>query len=341
MIKKDIVSEDIKFSENEIRPDVLKHGILKAMRADIKRLNSKKKEFVFVACPGCGSKKYSKKFQKYGMNFVDCDVCETFFTNPRPTPEILSWFYKDSVNYNYWDKYIFPASEQARRIKIVIPRVDKILSLCKKFGVETNSILEVGAGHGTFCQEMMSRKVFKEVVAIEPVISQAKTCESKGIKTINSTIEKIKFNRKNLFDVVVNFEVMEHLFSPRKFISNCNKFLKKGGLFIFTVPNGKGFDINTLGKLSDSIDHEHLNYFNPKSIELLLDKCGFEVIDISTPGKLDAELVRKRILLGEFKANVFLKQVLVDNWGQVGVDFQKFISEHILSSHMMVVAKKK
>ncbi|MCX6762602.1 MAG: class I SAM-dependent methyltransferase [Candidatus Moranbacteria bacterium] len=275
------------------------------------------------------------------MSFVECEVCETFFTNPRPTPEILSWFYKDSVNYNYWDKYIFPSSERARRKKIVAPRVDKIINLCKKFGVKTGSILEVGAGHGTFCQEMMSRKIFEEVIAVEPVASQAKTCESKGIRTINSTIEKIKFNKKDLFDVVVNFEVMEHLFSPKGFISNCQKFFKKGGLFIFTLPNGKGFDISTLGKLSDSVDHEHLNYFNPKSIELLLNKCGFKVVDISTPGKLDAELVRKRMLSGEFKADIFLEQILIDNWEQAGDDFQKFISNHRLSSHMMVVAKKK
>lgn len=328
-------------SESEIRPDNLRGGMLQAIEADIKRMNSRRKDFVTIGCPACGSKKYHKKYSKYSMNFVECEVCETFFTNPRPTPEILSWFYKDSVNYNYWDKYIFPSSEQARRKKIVAPRVDKIINLCKKFKIRTDSILEVGAGHGTFCQEMISRKVFKKVTAIEPVTSQAKTCESKGIKTINSTIEKIKFNKKNLFDVVVNFEVMEHLFSPRKFIVNCEKFLKKGGLFIFTLPNGKGFDISTLGKLSDSVDHEHLNYFNSRSMSLLLERCGFEVMEIATPGKLDAELVRKRILSGEFNADVFLKQILIDNWEQAGTNFQKFISEHKLSSHMMVVAKKK
>jgi 2-polyprenyl-3-methyl-5-hydroxy-6-metoxy-1,4-benzoquinol methylase len=341
MIKKEIVSENIKFSENEIRPDILRSGMLKAMMADIKRLNSKKGEFVSAACPACGSKKYSKKFQKYGMNFVECALCETFFTNPRPTSEILSWFYKDSENYNYWNKYIFPSSERIRRKKIVVPRVDKILNLCRKLKVKTGSILEVGAGHGTFCHEMMSRKAFKEIIAIEPVSSQAKTCESRGARTIGSTIEKIKFSKKKIFDVVVNFEVMEHLFSPRKFILDCRNFLKKGGLFVFTLPNGKGFDISILGKISDSIDHEHLNYFNPKSIKILLNKCGFDVVDVSTPGKLDAELVRKRILSGELNVDVFLKQILIDNWEQTGTDFQKFISEHNLSSHMMVVAKKK
>lgn len=330
------------FSENEIRPDDLRNGQDKAVIADIKRINSKKKRFIKVDCPACGSIKYHKKFLKRSMTFVECEVCKTFFINPRPTPEILSWFYRNSVNYDYWNKYIFPKSEEVRRKKIVAPRVDKILSFCKKFKLKTNSILEVGAGHGTFCQEMMSRKIFERVVAIEPVKTQAKTCRAKGVETIDSTIEEVEFDKGDLFDVVVNFEVMEHLFSPREFVLNCKKLLKKGGLFIFTVPNGKGFDIVTLGKLSGSVDHEHLNYFNPESIGLLIRKCGFEVMEITTPGKLDAELVRKKVLSGKFKVegHPFLEQVLIDKWEENGMEFQKFISDHKLSSHMMVVARK-
>ena len=59
--------------------------------------------------------------------------------------------------------------------------------------------------------------------------------------------------------------------------------LLKNGLLIITCPNIKGFDITVLGALSDIIDHEHLNYFNPQSISCLLKDCGFEVLEILTP----------------------------------------------------------
>lgn len=337
-----IASENIKLSENEIRPDNLHAGTVKAIKADIKRLINKKENFVLIDCPACGSNIYHKKFAKYGMQFVECFNCETFFTNPRPTPKILNWFYKNSVNYNYWDKYVFPASEKIRREKIIIPRVNLILDICRKFNIKADSLLEVGAGHGTFCQEVLSRKIFKKVVAIEPVISQAKTCVEKGIKTINMPVENVKFKRNELFNVIVNFEVMEHLFSPKEFITKCRKFLKKNGLLIFTLPNGKGFDINLLGKISDSIDHEHLNYFNPRSIELLLNRCGMQLVQILTPGKLDAELVRKKILSKEFSIpeNSFLNDVLIVNWDRYGNSFQTFIANYGLSSHMLIIAKK-
>jgi 2-polyprenyl-3-methyl-5-hydroxy-6-metoxy-1,4-benzoquinol methylase len=333
--------EPCSMSVNEIRPDTLQAGMIKAIRVDVERLKSRKREFVLVSCPACGSKRNTLKFSKYGMKFVECLRCATIFTNPRPTAEVLAWFYRDSANYDYWNKHVFPAADTARRLKMVVPRVDMVLGLCTKYGVNTEAILEVGAAHGSFCHEMLSRNVFKKVVAVEPVVSLADTCRSKSIVTINQPIETVKFKKSPLFDVVVSFEVIEHLFSPRTFVLGCKKALKPGGLFVFTVPNGQGFDVSTLGALSDTVDHEHLNYFNPESIQILLKKCALEVVDVATPGRLDAELVRRKIVSGEFKASnqPFIRRLLVDEWERTGVDFQRFIAEHRLSSHMMVISR--
>jgi hypothetical protein len=35
--------------------------------------------------------------------------------------------------------------------------VDRLLVLCRKYEVETNAILEIGAGFGTFCAEVKKR----------------------------------------------------------------------------------------------------------------------------------------------------------------------------------------
>jgi hypothetical protein len=97
-----------------------------------------------------------------------------------------------------------------------------------------------------------------------------------------------------------------------------------------------------LGTRSDSVDHEHLNYFSPPSLRQLLAACNFEVVEIDTPGRLDAQLVRKKALAGEIdlQADAFLRRVLVDEWDRLGGAFQAFLSEHGLSSHMWVVARR-
>jgi len=331
------------FSESDIRADDLRKGQFTAMTIDIGRLLQHADKFVEVNCPACQKNDADLKFQKYAMKFVECKNCRTLYTNPRPTVNILENFYKDSQNYSFWNKHIFPASEKARREKIFVPRVDKTIELCKKYKVKNDTLLEIGAAFGTFCVEIKARNYFKRIVAVEPTPNLAKTCREKGLEVIEDVVENIAFSKEEVFNVIVNFEVIEHIFSPVDFIENVKRILKKGGLLITTCPNGQGFDFKTLKEKCNSIDHEHLNYFNPSSLELLLNNSGFEVLESSTPGKLDAELVRRKILAGEFKVenDSFLYQVLIENWEEAGEAFQKFLSDAGLSSNMWTVARLK
>jgi SAM-dependent methyltransferase len=298
-------------------------------------------EFVAVNCPACGSPESHKVYEKYEIQFVVCEQCETVYANPRPRPEHLEEYYTHSENYAYWNQYIFPASEVVRREKIFKPRVQKVIEICQKLNVQTNTLLEVGAGFGIFCEEMQSMEVFDRIIAVEPTPDLAETCRVRGIEVIEKPIEKIDFG-KEIIDVIVNFEVIEHLFSPGEFLVKCYELLTEGGILIVTCPNSKGFDIVTLGQKSSAVDNEHINLFNINSLTMLLESCGFEVIDKQTPGELDAELVRKQIIAGELDVSnqPFLQQLLIDEWEEQGEVFQKFLSENLLSSNMLLVAQK-
>jgi 2-polyprenyl-3-methyl-5-hydroxy-6-metoxy-1,4-benzoquinol methylase/ribosomal protein S27E len=288
------------FKENDIRPVELLTDQIKAVQLDIDFLLKRKADFVTVNCPSCNSSISTNKYQKSDFNYVECSECSTIYMNPRASASLLGEFYGQSANYQYWNDFIFPASEQVRRQRIFVPRVDKVLDFCKKYSSGFDSILEVGAGFGTFCEEMQSRLIFNRIVAIEPTPGLAETCRSKNIETIEKPIEEINLSESEKFDVVVNFEVIEHLFSPKDFIEKCTSLLKKDGLFVVTCPNGKGFDIQTLGTVSKTVDHEHVNYFNPDSLATLLENCGFEILESITPGVLDAELVRNAVLEDNF-----------------------------------------
>lgn len=328
--------------EEEIRPTELMDAQRVAMLTDVGRMLSRRSEFVAVACPACGSANGRLKFEKNGMRYEDCRECETFFVNPRPSPQVLDWFYRESPNYAYWNDVIFPASEAARREKIFAPRVDRVLDLCRKYGVETRSLLEVGAGFGTFCSEVKGRNAFARVVAVEPTPKLAETCRSRGLEVIEKPVEQIEFDGDEGFDVVANFEVIEHFFDPGEFVAHMGRLLRPGGLLVLTCPNGKGFDIETLGPLSNTVDHEHLNYFNPASLGRLMGSRGLRVLESFTPGELDAELVRNKALSGELdlSSQAFLKKVLIDEWDELGRPFQQFLASNGLSSNMWIVATK-
>lgn len=329
-------------TEQDIRPTQLMAKQRIAALTDVGRMLSRCSEFVLVDCPACGANDHVPKFEKNGISYVECKKCQTFYVNPRPPSDVLEWFYRGSPNYAYWNEVIFPASEAARLERIFVPRVDRLLDLCQKYEVNTNAILEIGAGFGTFCGEVKRRNVFTRVVAVEPTPDLAKTCRERGLEVIEKPVEQIQLDAAELFDVVASFEVIEHLFAPADFVGHMTRLLRPGGIMMLACPNGQGFDIETLGTASNTVDHEHLNYFNPKSLAGLLAQRGLEILESFTPGKLDADLVRNKILAGEFDVSKqpFLKKILVDEWEHLGGAFQEFLIQQGLSSNMWVVARK-
>ncbi|MDP2669389.1 MAG: class I SAM-dependent methyltransferase [bacterium] len=330
------------FNEHDIRPEEYRAGMEKAIAQDIKFLFDKKDNFIFVECPACGLKKSKFAFEKFGFKFEKCGKCNTVFMNPRATPKILNEFYSNSANYAYWNKYIFPGSEVSRREKIVKPRVNKLLKICEKFSISTDFLVEVGAGFGTFVEEIKRNGKFKKIIAIEPGKESAESCRKRGVETLESAVENISSLPASP-NVVAAFEVIEHLYSPADFIKNCRRLMAQNSIFIVTCPNFQGFEIATLGLVSESIDAEHINLFNPDSLRLLFERCGFDVLECFTPGELDVDIVRNKIISGEFDIsdNSFLKSVLIDKWDNLGNKFQAFLKENQLSSHMWLVAKNK
>lgn len=329
------------FKEDDIRPDRLKQDQAAVIASDIKLLLDSEGEFVDIPCPACQSGRKQLLFVKNRLHYQECRGCQTVYVSPRPTPEALERFYRQSENYAYWSEHIFPATEASRRERIFRPRVDRILEICRRLGGRQETLLEVGAGFGTFCEEMRGRNAFKRIIGVEPTPKLAAVCRSRGIEVLESPIEDVELTEGDL-DLVVSFEVIEHLFAPREFVRSCARFLRRDGLLVLSCPNVKGFEMTVLGERSNSFDHEHLNYFHPSSLSSLLSQEGLETLEVATPGELDAELVRKKLLeapLGN-ASDAFLQQVLGEQWEALGQPFQDFLKQAKLSSHMWIVARK-
>ena len=328
------------FSEEQIRPSALMRDKEKCLEADFNFLLSQPERWQKVRCPVCEDHVFSCFGEKRGIVYVKCDRCQMVYTNPRPSMELLRDFYVQSQNYAYWNDHIFPASETVRREKIFRPRAERILGYCQRFGKRGGALLEVGAAFGTFCEEMRSLNWFDRIVAIEPTPNLAETCRKRGLEVLETSIEEAP--QQEIADVVTAFEVIEHLFCPNDFIAKCRDLLTPSGILVITCPNVSGFDLLTLGVLSGSFDHEHLNYFSPSTLSSLLKRNGFDILAAETPGALDVELVRKTTLTnaGLLDHQPFLKEVILTRYEELAGPFQTFLAEHHLSSHLWVVARK-
>jgi SAM-dependent methyltransferase len=329
-------------SEHELCPDSMLAGQEAALAHDIARLHARADEFVSVSCPACGDTAQDGAFDKYGFHFVACTGCRTIYMTPRPSPEVMADYYARSENYAYWAANIFPASEAARREKVHKPWLERVLGYCHRYNVHPGTLIEVGPGFGTFASVAIQSGHFDRVIAIEPTPEMAEACRERGVPVIENRFEQVNASDVPVADLLCAFEVVEHLFDPSGFLAQSRRIIRPNGLLILSCPNGQGFDIATLGAAALAVDNEHVNLFNPTSLSSLLAKSGFQVIDISTPGRLDAEFVREAALKGEFDltAQPLLRRVLIDEWDRLGWPFQQFLAANGLSSHMWVVARR-
>ena len=295
--------------------------------------------FVKINCPACKSSEAVHEFEKKGFCYVSCKQCGTLFVNPRPSFHDLETFYKSSSSTSFWINEFFKPVAEKRRKKIFYPRAEYISQ--KLFRENKKTIGDIGAGYGIFLEEL--KKFWKDstMVAIEPSQELAEICSQKGFNARCSTLEKLK-GFDGTFDLLTAFELLEHLFNPEEFLKQVYRLLKPGAYFLITTLNGQGFDIEVLWEQSVSINPpHHLNFFNLKSISLLLKSIGFNIIESSTPGKLDWDLVENAYKKEGKDIGRFWK-LLADKASQdTKQDFQAWIVKNNLSSHMRILAQKK
>lgn len=106
-----------------------------------------------------------------------------------------------------------------------------------------------------------------------------------GIETRWLNLNEEFLDGEGEYDAVVACEVMEHIFYTQKFIDNIYRILKKGGLFIGSVPNA--FRVRNRLKFLVGEEFEkdptHVHMFSPSKLKHLLSE-NFEQIEIHPLG---------------------------------------------------------
>lgn len=294
--------------------------------------------FIKIDCPACGSADLSKAFDKCGFTYATCGRCETLFANPRPPLETLKEFYSRSSSTEYWIKDFFTPVAEARREKIFRPRAEYV---CSEFGVEEGlTIGDIGAGFGLFLEELRKLRPNNRLIAIEPSETMADILDKKGLEVRRCFLEEMEDMRGG-FDILTAFELAEHVVDPGLLLSQILEMLKPGGILYLTTLNSFGFDILMLGERSKAVfPPHHINFFNTASIGLLLESKGYEVRSVTTPGKLDYDIVEKASLEESVPVGSFFSHVIKRGSAGAKEGFQMWLSKNGFSSHMSVIARK-
>ncbi len=321
--------------EQDIRDLKVFRRYLELSRLDAERIFADHSAFEKIACPACESIDDSAEIHKHGFTYVRCPRCETLYVNPRPSIADLQKFYSKSESTTFWVNEFFKPKAENRRVLMFRPRAEAIAHRFPQLA--TGKVGEIGAGFGIFLEELQKLWPNCRCVAIEPSHEMAQICAAKDLPVIETMFEDLAAT-ENDFDLITTFELVEHLQNPFEFFSKARSCLRLGGALFFTTLSGFGLDIQVLGKDSKSVSPpHHLNFFNPKSIELLLKRCGFEHVETSTPGRLDWSIIENSIQEGSDPGPFWLRFARHAET-QAKEELQEWLSSNGWSSHMQVIA---
>lgn len=295
--------------------------------------------FIDIGCPACGGHA-TDAFKKYGFNHRICTECKTLYCSPRPDESLLAEYYNSFNAPRMWTELLLSADTERKAIQYQ-PRVRQLLQALEANGKRSGGVaIDVGAGSGAFSLCLQQAGFFDEVIALDLSRDCIEKCKKAGLKTHHGTVDGIQ---EGSVDFIATNDLLEHLYDPGGFLRTCRKSLKRDGFISIATPNGEGFDFKILKSETKNITPpEHLTYFNTRSIVMLLEKNGFEAILVETPGILDVDIVLRERKAGNQLAerNEYI-DFLLNAPEDVRRSFQDFLVRNRLSSHMLVLAKRK
>lgn len=138
--------------------------------------------------------------------------------------------------------------------------------------------LEFGCNDGILLEKLEKRKV--ECVGIDPSINITGIAKEKNLKVLtgyfnNVTAKKI-LSEYGKFDVLTGSNVFAHNDKPSEILEGANLLLNENGFLCLEVMYA--FDL--LEKFQwDTLYHEHLTFYSLYSLNKLLKKYGFHLVD--------------------------------------------------------------
>ena len=255
------------------------------------------------SCPICKGNYeiWAKKMTEYGeFIIVKCLKCGYAFVNPRPKLDFLMQFYSEIGHGPYGisdlsyelvlenEKQYPNSSLDAKRI------INSSLKLLNAKYATQKKFLDIGCGYGFFSLEAL--KFGFEVTALELASTERKIAEQMtGLKPVQKSFEDFQSEKSN-FEVILMSQILEHAHDVVEWIRKAHLLLKPNGILAIALPNfGSLFRLILKENEPYICPPSHLNYFDQKSLAILLENNGFEVCKVEYISRLPYSAVYKRL----------------------------------------------
>ena len=196
---------------------------------------------------------------------VECCGCGLAYTTPRPL--VLDRYYPS--RYRAYGSLV---------TRVLGTLYEMRVSRWTRSKPEGETVLEVGCGPGLMLAAFKRHhwRVFG-IERSEEVAARARSIP--GVEIVTTSIENLPADAR--FDLIILFQVLEHIGEPVALLSECAKRLEPGGKVIVNVPNFASWQSRFAGPKWLHLDvPRHLNHFTPESLAQTLERAGLKLDEL-------------------------------------------------------------
>jgi SAM-dependent methyltransferase len=218
----------------------------------------------------------NKKFRSLYGELIQCESCGLVVASEIPTEKEIQKLYQQEYFFGmeYSDyKADRPALEA--NFKKRIKRLEKSIH-------KDATVVELGSAYGYFLN--LIKENVKSHIGFEISKDGVNySVNELSVKAVNDDFMKHKIDTKSV-DLVVMWDVVEHLTEPDIYIEKASKILKKGGKLVLTTGDIERL-IPKIRKNKWRMIHPptHIYYFSATTLSRLLDKYGFKIDYVKYP----------------------------------------------------------
>lgn len=229
-------------------------------------------------CPVCDSPDMRYAFCIEEQRYESCDTCSLVFANPLPGEAELAAIYGSDYYLGHGDL------DQSRRTRdLKRASAGFLLNLVGRYGSGRKpnglKLLDIGCGPGHLLAEAEAQGFDATGIDVSPEAVEQASKNTKKAAVLVQSADNIDLPSE-AFDVCVLSDSLEHVLNPRNLMDSVWKLLRPEGIVLVATPSLISWSRRLMKEKWLEFKKEHLTYFMPSNLQMLLYKSGFIRIEM-------------------------------------------------------------